>query len=144
MRHKALKGKRDECELIRYMEITGIGSTSVFVKDQPESLTFWVQKVGFKVICDLELESNFRWVEITPRSSNSSINLYPKSLISSKDLKPMPVIVFKTNDIHSTFINLKAKGVTFSRNPLKFILGIHAMFKDIDGNEFLILEKLKN
>ena len=126
------------------MVITGIASTSVFVKDQQESLNFWVEKVDFEVICDLELEPNFRWVEIAPKSSNSSINLYPKSLISKKDLKPMPVIVFRTNDIHSTFNNLKAKGVTFSRNPLKSILGIHAMFKDIDGNEFLILEKLKN
>ena len=126
------------------MVITGIASTSVFVKDQQESLNFWVEKVDFEVICDLELEPNFRWVEIAPRSSNSSINLYPKSLISKKDLKPMPVIVFRTNDIHSTFNNLKAKGITFSRTPLKSILGIHAMFKDIDGNEFLILEKLKN
>lgn len=126
------------------MVITGIASTSVFVKDQQESLNFWVEKVDFEVICDLELEPNFRWVEIAPRSSNSSINLYPKSLISKKDLKPMPVIVFRTNDIHSTFNNLKAKGVTFSRTPLKSILGIHAMFKDIDGNEFLIIEKLKN
>lgn len=126
------------------MVITGIASTSIFVKDQQKSLNFWVEKVDFEVICDLELESNFRWVEIAPRSSNSSINLYPKSLVSKKDLKPMPVIVFRTNDIHSTFNDLKARGVTFSRSPLKSILGIHAMFKDVDGNEFLILEKLKN
>ncbi|WP_458746179.1 VOC family protein [Candidatus Nitrosocosmicus sp. T] len=126
------------------MVITGIASTSIFVKDQQESLNFWVDKVGFEVICDLLLESNFRWVEIAPRSSDSSMNLYPKSLISKKDLKPMPVIVFRTNDIRSTFNNLKARGVTFSRNPLKSILGIHAMFKDVDGNEFLILEKLKS
>ena len=126
------------------MAITGIASTSIFVKDQQESLTFWVEKIGFDVICDIELESNFRWVEIAPRSSNSSINLYPKSLISKKDLKPMPVIFFRTEDIYSTFNNLKEKGVTFSRNPLKSILGVHAMFKDVDGNEFLILEKHKN
>jgi lactoylglutathione lyase len=126
------------------MVITGIASTSIFVKDQQESLNFWVDKVGFEVICDLLLESNFRWVEIAPRSSDSSMNLYPKSLIFKKDLKPMPVIVFRTNDIRSTFNNLKARGVTFSRNPLKSILGIHAMFKDVDGNEFLILEKLKS
>jgi lactoylglutathione lyase len=126
------------------MVITGIASTSIFVKDQQESLNFWVDKIGFEVICDLQLESNFRWIEIAPRSSNSSINLYPKSLISKKDLKPMPVIVFSTNDIQSTFDNLRARGVTFSRNPLKSILGIHAMFKDVDGNEFLILEKLKS
>lgn len=124
--------------------ITGIASTSIFVKDQQESLNFWVDKIGFEVICDLQLESNFRWVEIAPRSSDSSINLYPKSLISKKDLIPMPVIVFRTNDIQSTFNNLKARGVTFSRDPLKSILGIHAMFKDVDGNEFLILEKLKS
>ena len=126
------------------MAITGIASTSIFVKDQQESLTFWVEKIGFDVICDIELESNFRWVEIAPRSSNSSINLYPKSLISKKDLKLMPVIFFRTDDIYSAFNNLKAKGVTFSRIPLKSILGIHAMFKDVDGNEFLILEKHKN
>lgn len=126
------------------MVITGIASTSIFVKDQQESLNFWVDKIGFEVICDLQLESNFRWIEIAPRSSNSSINLYPKSLISKKDLKPMPVIVFSTNDIQSAFDNLRARGVTFSRNPLKSILGIHAMFKDVDGNEFLILEKLKS
>jgi len=126
------------------MATTGIASTSIFVKDQQESLTFWVEKIGFEVICDIEFESNFRWVEIAPRSSNSSINLYPKSLISKKDLKPMPVIFFRTEDIYSTFNNLKEKGVTFSRNPLKSILGVHAMFKDVDGNEFLILEKHKN
>jgi hypothetical protein len=126
------------------MVITGIASTSIFVKDQQESLNFWINKIGFEVICDLQLESNFRWIEIAPRSSNSSINLYPKSLISKKDLKPMPVIVFSTNDIQSTFDNLRARGVTFSRNPLKSILGIYAMFKDVDGNEFLILEKLKS
>ena len=126
------------------MATTGIASTSIFVKDQQESLTFWVEKIGFEVICDIELESNFRWVEIAPRSSNSSINLYPKSLISKKDLKLMPVIFFRTDDIYSAFNNLKAKGVTFSRIPLKSILGIHAMFKDVDGNEFLILEKHKN
>ena len=126
------------------MAITGIASTSIFVKDQQESLTFWVEKIGFEVICDIEFESNFIWVEIAPRSSNSSINLYPKSLISKKDLKPMPVIFFRTEDIYSTFNNLKEKGVTFSRNPLKSILGVHAMFKDVDGNEFLILEKHKN
>ena len=126
------------------MVITGIASTSIFVKDQQESLNFWVDKVGFEVICDLQLESNFRWVEIAPRSSDSSINLYPKSLISKKDLLPMPVLVFRTNDIQSTFKDLKARGVTFSRNPLKSILGIYAMFKDVDGNEFLILEKLKS
>jgi len=126
------------------MVITGIASTSIFVKDQQESLNFWVDKIGFEVICDLQLESNFRWIEIAPRSSNSTINLYPKSLISKKDLKPMPVIVFSTNDIQSTFDNLRARGVTFSRNPLTSILGIHAMFKDVDGNEFLILEKLKS
>ena len=125
------------------MVITGIASISVFVKDQQESLTFWVEKVGFEVICDIILESNFRWLEIATNSSGSSINLYPKSLISKKDLKLMPVIVFRTDDIHGTFNNLKAKGVTFSRNPLKSILGIHAMFKDVDGNEFLILEKPK-
>ena len=126
------------------MMITGIASTSIFVKDQQESLNFWVEKVGFEVICDLQLESNFRWVEIAPRSSDSSINLYPKSLISKKELIPMPVIVFRTNDIQSTFNNLKTRGVTFSRNPSKSILGTHAMFKDVDGNEFLILEKLKS
>ena len=125
------------------MVITGIVSTSVFVKDQQESLNFWIEKLGFEVICDIKLESNIRWVEIAPISSNSSINLYPKSLISKKDLKPMPVIVFRTDDIRTTFKNLKAKGVTFSRNPLKSILGIYAMFKDLDGNEFLILEKPK-
>ena len=123
------------------MVITGIASTSVFVKDQQESLNFWMEKLGFEVICDIILESNFRWLEIAPNSSGSSINLYPKSLISKKDLKPMPVIVFRTDDIRSTFNNLKTKGVTFSRNPLKSILGIYAMFKDLDGNEFLILEK---
>ncbi len=126
------------------MVITGITSTSIFVKDQQESLNFWVDKIGFEVICDLQLESNLRWIEIAPKSSNSSINLYPKSLISKKDLKPMPVIVFSTNDIQSAVDNLRARGVTFSRNPLKSILGIHAMFKDVDGNEFLILEKLKS
>jgi lactoylglutathione lyase len=53
-----------------------------------------------------------------------------------EELKPS--IVFRCEDIQSTFETMSSKGVKFTENPNTMSWGTYAIFEDPDGNEFLI------
>jgi lactoylglutathione lyase len=124
--------------------ITNISSIMIFVNDPQKSLSFWVEKLDFKIIKDMKLDSKIHWIQLAPSDSNvTSIILYPKSLISVKESKPIPVVIFETNDIEMTSKQLKNKGVIFSHGPLKSDLGKYMMFQDNEGNEYLVMERIE-
>lgn len=47
-------------------------------------------------------------------------------------------IVFQTDDVRKTYEELKAKGVEFTQEPKTEPWGTSAMFKDSEGNVFLV------
>ena len=80
--------------------ITNICSIMIFVNNQQESLNFWVEKLGFKVMRDIEFDSKTRWIELaSPDSNVPSLILYPKSSITVRKSRPLPVIIFRTENI---------------------------------------------
>lgn len=121
--------------------ITNISSIMIFVNNQQESLRFWVEKLDFKVIKDVILDLKVRWIQLAPPNSLvTSIILYPKSLISVRESKPLPVVIFETNDIEMTLKRMKNKGVNLSHESLKSELGVYVMFRDNEDNEYIIIE----
>lgn len=114
----------------------------LFVRNQTDSLEFWVEKLNFMVLKDIVLESKVRWIEICPSDSRDiSLILFPLSMITNRKPRPLPVIIFKTLDIKSTIERMKGKGVIFSHGILSSELGISAMFKDNEGNDFIMMEQ---
>lgn len=127
------------------MMIDGISAVMLFVNDQKESLDFWVGKLDFRILKDVYLEPQLRWIQIASAESHEiSIILYPKSLISSRKSKPLPVIIFKTKNIRVSIKQMKMKGIVFSHDLSSSALGKYIMFKDNEGNEFIIMEHLSD
>lgn len=114
----------------------------IFVKDQNEALAFWVEKLNFTVLKDIVLDPKLRWIQITPpESKNTSLILYPKLMITNRMSRPLPVIIFETFDIKSTIEQMKKNGVVFSHDPMQSELGTYVMFKDNEGNDFIMMEQ---
>lgn len=113
----------------------------IFVKDQNEALAFWVGKLNFTVLKDIVLDPKLRWIQIAPADSkDTSIILYPKSMVTSRTPRPLPVIIFKTPDIKSAIEQMKENGVVFSHDPMRSELGTYVLFKDNEGNDFIMVE----
>lgn len=125
------------------MMIDGISAVMLFVSDQKESLDFWVGKLDFRIVKDIYLEPKLRWIQIASAESHEiSIILYPKSLITSRKSKPLPVIIFKTKNLEVSIKQMKMKGVVFSHDISSSALGKYIMFKDNEENEFIMMEHL--
>lgn len=124
--------------------ITNISSIMIFVNNPQESLRFWVEKLDFKVIKDVILDLKVRWIQLAPPNSTvTSIILYPKSLISVRESKPLPVVIFETNDIEMTIKRMKNKDVNLSHESLKSELGVYVMFRDNEDNEYIMIEYIE-
>jgi|SRR5690349_11055692 predicted enzyme related to lactoylglutathione lyase len=114
----------------------------IFVKDQNEALAFWVGKLNFTVLKDIVLDPKLRWIQITPPDSkDTSLILYPKFMVTNRMSRPLPVIIFETFDIQSTIEQMKKNGVVFSHYPMHSEIGTYVLFKDNEGNDFIMMEQ---
>ena len=53
----------------------------------------------------------------------------------------MVSIAFWTDDVFATAKTLKSKGVEFAQEPKKEAWGTSSIFKDADGNQFVLSSK---
>jgi len=132
--------------------ITKMTHSTVYVLDQERARDFYVNKLGFKIVTDVPMPNNDRWLTVTPPNQPGfEIVLSPVSRgVFSKEtvetLKEMVrsgtfgVAVFTCDDIFATYEELKAKGVEFTKPPTKEFYGTEAIFKDDSGNWFSLAQ----
>jgi predicted enzyme related to lactoylglutathione lyase len=114
--------------------ITKLKTQAVYVADQEKALSFYRDAVGFEVRRDLSMGPGGRWIEVAPKGAESSLVLYPKSMMEDWDTRA-PSIVFACADTVATCDELSRRGVTLKKKPEKMAWGTFASFLDPDGNE---------
>ena len=116
--------------------IKGIKFASVPVRDQEKALKFFTEKLGFQILTDQPFGSQ-RWIELGIPAADTSVVLFtpPGHEVLIGKFQP---IVFWSDDVTSTHKELTAKGVEFVAPPKSENWGTSAIFKDPDGNQFLI------
>ena len=134
--------------------ITRLSHASLFVLDQDSAYDFYVNKLGFKLIDDIPMGKDSRWLTVSPpEQPNLEIVLFP---IKAGKMYPEEVAntiirltkegklgsgVFECTDIYATYEELKAKGVEFIKAPTEEFYGIEAQFRDDSGNWFSLQPK---
>lgn len=125
---------------------------TVYVLDQKRAFDFYTNKLGFKVVTDVPMGSEDRWLTVAPaRMPGFEIVLAPvtRNLFSpetSELLKEMVskgtfgVAVLTCDDIFATYEELKAKGVEFTKPPTQEFYGTEAIFKDDSGNWYSLAQ----
>jgi catechol 2,3-dioxygenase-like lactoylglutathione lyase family enzyme len=117
--------------------IRGIKFVGIPVRDQDASLKFYTEKLGFKVVTDQPFGDDQRWIELLIPGADSGLALFtPKG--HEDRIGQFQSISFWCDDVFATAKVLKSKGVAFAQEPRHESWGVSAIFKDPDGNQFVM------
>jgi lactoylglutathione lyase len=136
--------------------IDSIGGAVVIVSDQQKAIEFYTQKLGFELKSDIPIgggnTEGLRWVEVAPKASQSTISLMvPNPMMMSdgveieaikKSIGAETGIWFYSKDMHSTYEELRGKGVDITAPEKQEWGGTMSKVKDQDGNSFSIIYSL--
>ena len=120
---------------------------AIVVRDYDEALDFYTRKLNFVLIEDTyQPEQDKRWVVISPPGSVGTTLLLAKA--STPEQFPFigrqtggRVFLFlNTDDFWRDYRNMVAKGIHFVREPKKAEYGMVAVFEDLYGNLWDLLQ----
>jgi catechol 2,3-dioxygenase-like lactoylglutathione lyase family enzyme len=117
--------------------IRGLKFVSIPVRNQDASLKFYTEKLGFKVATDQFFSEKQRWIELLIPGAETGLALFTPDGHENRigDFQPMS---FWCEDVFATAQAMKSKGVEFEKDPKKEHWGTSAIFKDVDGNKFVL------
>jgi catechol 2,3-dioxygenase-like lactoylglutathione lyase family enzyme len=116
--------------------IRGVKFASIPVTDQDRALAFYTEKLGFRLVTDQPFNEEQRWIELGISGTETRVVLFR----FDNGVQPgtRMNITFWADDVERTARELEAKGVEFVMQPQKADWGVAAVFKDLDGNTFVI------
>jgi serine phosphatase RsbU (regulator of sigma subunit) len=144
----------------------GIQAVDVFVHDMEQSLQFYVNQLGFKLVSDVILQSGRRRVGVSPPDGTAALNLIaPEPDSEEYKLIGRPTqVVFVTEDVAAKYSEWRKRGVRFHHTPrlrrIKYLQqaparvaeqtllfgeqppvwgGVFTRFEDIDHNSFALV-----
>lgn len=117
--------------------ITQIKFVSIPVADQNRALDFYTEKLGFTIITDQPFDEKQRWIELRIPKAETRVVLFTGKG-EEKRIGSFMNISYVCDDIDRTCAELKERGVEFMGPPKKEPWGTYAMFKDSEGNSFVL------
>jgi predicted enzyme related to lactoylglutathione lyase len=122
--------------------INGINTITILVKDQDEALAFYTEKMGLEKRTDQIFGEGTRWLTVAP-SGMASPEIY-LALPFSEDQSPCigknATWSFSTSECHTAYTQMKSQGVEFVQPPTPMPWGLEAVFLDLYGNSFSLLQ----
>ena len=122
-----------------------IAQLTLVIDDYDKAIEFYTTKIGFVLKEDTMLSETKRWVVIGPK--NSSCNLLLAKAANEEQKKSIGnqtggrVFLFlNTDDFWRDHKTLQQNGVEFVREPVEERWGTVAVFKDLYGNLWDLIE----
>lgn len=120
---------------------------ALVVNDYDEAINFYVNKLGFTLTEDTALSDTKRWVLVTPPGTGSCSLLLAKGVgedqrASIGNQTGGRVFLFlQTDDFERDYAKMISQGVVFTREPSNEAYGRVAVFKDLYGNLWDLIER---
>lgn len=119
---------------------------SILVNDYDEAIDFYSRKLNFQVVEDTRLSNTRRWVLIKPKGSGDCSILLAKA--DGEEQKRFignqsggRVFLFlHTDNFDRDFQNLKNNKIKIVREPVTEVYGRVAVFEDLYGNKWDLIE----
>lgn len=124
-----------------------IAHVALVVDDYDKAIQFYTQKLNFTLLEDTVLSDTKRWVLVSPPGDESGCSLLLAKAANDEQGTRVGnqaggrVFLFlNTDDFWRDFNNLKAKGITIIREPSEEQYGTVAVFSDLYGNLWDLIE----
>jgi phosphoserine phosphatase RsbU/P len=135
-----------------------VNAVDVYVRDQSLSRQFYLEKLGFRLLFDTSdsqdegarrlREEGQRWVAVAPMISSNpmfggSVLGLVKPAEGSEQARRIGThtgISFLTENIAAKHREWAERGVHFEQAPTPVPWGLHAIFADLDGNRFDLVQ----
>lgn len=127
-----------------------IAHVTLVIKDYDDAIEFYTKKLGFTLLEDTTLSEDKRWVLVAPPGANECCLLLAKA-VNGNQLQSVGnqtggrVFLFLfTDDFWRDYNKLIDKGINFIRPPKEEPYGVVAVFEDLYGNMWDLLEPNEN
>ncbi len=123
-----------------------LAQTALLVRDYDEAIRFYVDVLGFDVVGDTPLPDQKRWLLVAPPGATESRLLLAKAdgdaqVARVGDQTGGRVFLFlTTDDFWRDYEAYKARGVRFAETPRHEAYGTVAVFEDLYGNKWDLIE----
>jgi catechol 2,3-dioxygenase-like lactoylglutathione lyase family enzyme len=123
----------------------------IYVHDQDEALSFYVDRLGFNVHTDAR-NGDYRWLTVEhPDQPGFQLGLFrpqapvvddatAKSLNEAVAKGAMPPLVLLVDDCRAAYERFRERGVEFIQEPVERFGSVDASFRDPSGNGWKLIE----
>lgn len=121
-----------------------IGLVTLVIKDYDEAIDFFVGKLGFTLMEDTDLDESKRWVVVSA-GAGTDILLAKANGVAQENAVGNQTggrvgFFLKTDDFEETAARFKRSGIRFCEEPRIESYGKVAVFEDLCGNRWDLLE----
>lgn len=122
---------------------------ALVVKEYNEAIDFYCNQLGFELIEDTVMSETKRWVIVQPKGEGSCHLLLAKAATDEQASRignqtgGRVFLFLYTDDFWRDYNNYTSKGIEFIRVPKEKAYGTVAVFKDLYGNLWDLIERRK-
>jgi catechol 2,3-dioxygenase-like lactoylglutathione lyase family enzyme len=123
-----------------------LGHVALVVRDYDEALAFYIDRLGFRLVEDTDLGNGKRWILIAPADSRGTTLLLARAATPEQasrigDQTGGRVFLFlHTDDFWRDYNAMRSRNVRFIREPKEETYGTVAVFEDLYGNKWDLLQ----
>ncbi|NAW99211.1 MULTISPECIES: VOC family protein [unclassified Vibrio] len=123
-----------------------IGNIALVVENYDDAIEFYTKKLQFSLIEDTDLSGGKRWVQVSPPNSNGTNLLLAQASTDEQtqfignQTGGRVFLFLQTNDFWRDYELMKANGVVFNEEPRVEEYGTVAVFQDLYGNKWDLLQ----
>lgn len=127
-----------------------IAHITLVVKDYDEAIEFYTKKLNFNLVEDTKLTEEKRWVLVAPKGAKECCLLLAKAAdekqvesIGNQSGGRVFLFLF-TDNFQRDYEKMVERGIKFVRKPEQQDYGTVAVFQDLYGNMWDLLQPNKN
>lgn len=123
-----------------------LANVALIVRDYDEALAYFINVLGFELIEDTRLDAEKRWVLVAPPGSQGTRLLLARAATSEQASRVgnqtggRVFLFLQTDDFWRDYRAMKERGVNFMESPREEPYATVAIFEDIYGNRWDLLQ----
>jgi len=123
-----------------------LGSIALLVRDYDEAIAYYTHSLGFSLLEDTALGGGKRWVRVAPPGARETSLLLAKAVGDRQvaqigdQMGGRVGFFLHTDDFRRDHAAMSARGVKFVESPRQEAYGSVAVFEDLYGNRWDLLE----